>query len=119
MSITNEAAWQKWQDNNQDLYGGACVKVAKKAMELLDDPKYLFDDPWKLINDADTLSGAGGITGFMAGAAASMISECHTRGDEFRRKWNKETQIGTEGDKANESGGILNPALLTIGQSQP
>jgi len=32
------------------------------------------------------------------------------------RRWhNKENQIGTEGDKANESGGVLNPALLSIG----
>ena len=35
--------------------------------------------------------------------------------DRLRRWHNKATQIGTEGDKANETGGVLNPALLTIG----
>ena len=42
------------------------------------------------------------------------ITNCHSRGEEFRRKWNKDNQIHNEGDKANESGGVLNPALLTI-----
>jgi len=31
------------------------------------------------------------------------------------RKWhNIKTQIGNEGEKANASGGVLNPALLNI-----
>lgn len=31
------------------------------------------------------------------------------------RRWhNKDIQLGTEGDAANESGGVLNPALLHI-----
>lgn len=44
-----------------------------------------------------------------------MISKCHSRGEEFRKKWNHDNQISDEGDKANESGGVLNPALLKIG----
>lgn len=29
-------------------------------------------------------------------------------------KW----QIGDEGDKANESGGVLNPAILQVGEAE-
>lgn len=49
-----------------------------------------------------------------AGCVASMVSKCHSRGEEFRKKWNIDNQIQTEGEKANKEGGVLNPALLTI-----
>jgi hypothetical protein len=36
--------------------------------------------------------------------------------DEELRRWhNLRTQIGDEGEKANEDGGVLNPALLRVG----
>ena len=44
-----------------------------------------------------------------------MLAQCGVHGEALRRWHNRDTQIGTEGDKANESGGVLNPALLTIG----
>lgn len=82
-------------------------------MEILDDGKPF--DCHAIISRADDEIRAGGITGFMAGAVAKMVSVCHERGEEFRRQWNRETQIGSEGERANESGGVLNPALLNIG----
>lgn len=50
----------------------------------------------------------------MAGCVAQMVSECHERGEEFRKQWNKDNQIKDEGDKANDSGGVLNPAIISI-----
>jgi hypothetical protein len=113
MPITDNTAWASWVKANDDPYGGACIEVARRAMEILDEEPGDFDTH-KLICRADDETKAGGITGFMAGAVASMISKCHSRGEEFRRKWNKDYQIGGEGDKANEGSGVLNPALLTI-----
>src|SRR4030095_2156227 len=113
MPIIDEDSWQAWVQNNTDGYGGACIKVARRAMEILDEQAGDFYKD-ELIKRADDESKAGGITGFMAGCVASMISKCHSRGEEFRRKWNHDNQIGDEGDKANESGGVLNPALLNI-----
>ena len=112
MKLRDKQKWNSWVENNKDPYGGACVMVARRAMEILDEgqPFNCHD----LICQADDESGAGGITGFMAGAVASMISQCHERGEEFRRQWNKDNQIQGEGDKANDSGGVLNPALLNI-----
>jgi len=56
-----------------------------------------------------------GITGFMYGCAVSALSHFWAHGEALRRWHNLDTQIGTEGEKANESGGVLNPALLNIG----
>lgn len=111
MPIINEEKWKVWVEKNTDPYGKGCVDTARKAMEILDDEPGDFDTH-KLICLADE---SGGLTGFMAGCVAQMIGECHSRGDEFRRKWNCDNQIKDEGDKANESGGTLNPAVINIG----
>jgi hypothetical protein len=60
--------------------------------------------------EADT----DGITGFMYGCAVQTLSKFWIHGEELRRWHNLDTQLGNEGEKANESGGILNPALLTV-----
>lgn len=116
MRLKDESAWQEWCDNNTDGYGGACVKVAAKLMEIIDDDSVEItkDTVHALVSRADDESKVGGITGFMAGAVASMVSQCHERGEEFRQAWNNEVAIGDEGEKANDEGGVLNPALLNI-----
>ncbi len=60
--------------------------------------------------EADT----NGITGFMYGAAVSTLAQVWEHGEQLRRWHNLATQIGTEGEEANERGGTLNPALLNI-----
>jgi hypothetical protein len=113
MPITNKKEWNKCVKINKDPYGKCCVDVARKVMSILDKEKGDFDCH-KIICRADDEIKAGGITGFMAGCVAQMVSKFSSRGEEFRKKWNKDNQIGTEGDEANKSGGCLNPALLTI-----
>jgi hypothetical protein len=56
-----------------------------------------------------------GITGFMYGCAVSSLVNCWKHGEELRVWHNKKHQLKDEGDKANASGGVLNPALLCIG----
>jgi hypothetical protein len=113
MPIIKTKDWDEWVENNEDAYGKACVDVARRVMEILDEEKEF--EPHTIICQADDDIDAGGITGFMAGAVASMVFHCHSRGEEFRKLWNTDVQSGTEGDKANEEGGVLNPALLNIG----
>lgn len=112
--ITKQDDWDKWVESNQDDYGKACVDVAREVMRYLDEREGDFDCH-AIITEADDNIKAGGITGFMAAAVAQMVSHCHSRGEEFRRKWNLDNQIRNEGEKANESGGVLNPAILNIG----
>jgi hypothetical protein len=65
--------------------------------------------------EADT----DGITGFMYGCAVSTLAAVWKHGEALRRWHNLKTQIGTEGERANASGGVLNPALLNISASEP
>ena len=53
-------------------------------------------------------------SGFQYGAAVTTLAACWEHGDELRRWHNLKSQIGNEGEKANESGGVLNPAILNI-----
>ena len=112
MAIIDIESWNSWVENNKDSYGKCCMDVARRVMEILDEEKPF--DPDNIINQADKDIQAGGITGFMAGCVAQMVSKCHSRGEEFRKAWNISNQIGNEGDKANHGKGVLNPALLNI-----
>ncbi len=111
--MKNQEKWNSYVEKNNDPYGGACVKVAKRVMELLDEDKTPLHNGYHpdihtahgLICKADDDTKAGGITGFMAGCVAQMVTECHERGDEFRKSHNGEEYKGE---------GVVNHALLTI-----
>lgn len=114
MPIVDTEGWKKCVDNNQDPYGGCCVNVAREVMRLLDERTGDFD-PHSLICEADDNIKAGGITGFMAGAVASMVSKVHSRGEEFRQRWNGTYQKdGEPGRRPKDNGGVINPAIITI-----
>lgn len=112
MPIKNQQLWESWQEKNKDPYGGAVIKVATRAMEILDEDSTqlhngYYPDPHTahgIICIADEESKAGGITGFMASFVAQIVFECHSRGDEFRKSHNGDYQ----GD------GVVNTAVLTI-----
>lgn len=103
--IKDQKKWNNWVKKNKDPYGKACVDVARRVMEILDEDKDF--DCHEIICQADKEVDAGGITGFMAGCVAEMISECHSRGKEFRKKWNKSYGV-------DNGGGVVNPAIMTI-----
>lgn len=103
-----EKEWEKARENNmRDGYSAQVVKVTEKCCDALDEgltPQASCDKATK----------GSDITGFMAGCMAQWVTHFHPRGEEFREWWNIENQIKDEGEKANKSGGVLNPALLTI-----
>lgn len=107
--IQDQKLWDSWVEKNTDPYGGACVSVARGVMELLDKEDGDIDSH-DIICRADKNVKAGGITGAMAGAVASMVSQCHSRGEEFRKQWNGDHGVKPENDK----GGVVNPAVITI-----
>jgi len=119
MPIIREKDWQEYVDKNQDPYGKGCVDIARKVMQLLDEePDTPIEKGWGhfgvsgLIIRAQESIGEREVTAFMAGAVAKMVSVCHSRGEEFRKIWNLDTQIGNEGEKANLEGNVLNPGIL-------
>jgi hypothetical protein len=110
-------AWQRGLDLNSDAYGRRCYTYAAEWARLME--KVMAEHGGTVAQCAKTtshLADTDGITGFMYGAAVSILADCWEHGEELRRWHNIETQIGTEGEKANETGGVLNPALLVIGE---
>ena|SRR3989344_3853245 len=114
MEVFDEAAWQSWKDNNQDGYGAGVITFAERWARLMQiemaNGQKIEDVASTTSREADT----EGITGFMYGAAVSTLASCWKHGDQLRRWHNLDTQLGDEGEMANESGGVLNPALLHV-----
>ncbi len=115
IALRDPAAWQSWLEANKDGYGGAVMNYAERWARMMQVEMargaVLSDVATRLSHEADL----EGITGFMYGAAVSVLSQCWEHGEALRRWHNLSTQIGDEGEKANESGGVINPALMSIG----
>jgi hypothetical protein len=77
------------------------IQAAAHCMCLLDGGK----DPRKRRKPG--FSGKG-LTGFLSGCAAQMVSQFHERGEEFKDYWNEQWGV-PKGTK-----GTVNPAILTV-----
>lgn len=112
MEVSDDNAWQEFKDKNQDSYGGQVVTYAERWARLMQlemaSGNNLEDVASATSHEADL----EGITGFMYGAAVATLAQCWKHGEQLRRWHNLDTQLGNEGELANESGGVLNPALL-------
>lgn len=106
--------WEEWLGNQKSAYGKAVFCYASEwatRMEaLLDNQESVKNIAEKTSREADT----EGITGFMYGQAVCLLARCWLYGEELRRWHNLETQLGNEGEIANENGGVLNPAVLNV-----
>lgn len=101
MEFSDAEGWKRCVDANQDDYGSCVIRYADKWARLmqvrLDSGETVAECAEKMSRLADD----EGITGFMYGCAVQMLAKCWKHGEALRRWHNKETQIGTEGDKAN------------------
>jgi len=112
---TGEKDWKKGiKAQKGDGYGLAIFRYAESWANLMEKRmacgKTLVECAEKASHDADV----EGITGFMYGAAVSILSQTWEHGESLRQWHNLKTQVGNEGAKANKSGGVINPALITI-----
>ena len=116
MQLSNVELWNQTKAINTDSYGKGTVDYAERWANLMETKlpettDETFGDMAKQTShEADT----DGITGFMYGMAVSILAQCWEHGDRLRRWSNLSLQVGNEGEKSNEQGGTLNPALLTI-----
>ena len=105
--------WEKIKSVNTDSYSGAIIRYAAlwaNLMEVEMQKCNIFSEiAERTSKDA---IGVYGITGAMYGFAVEILSELWIHGEELRRWHNLKIQINDEGEKANESGGVLNPAIL-------
>jgi hypothetical protein len=116
MKIGNQENWDKWVEGNKDGYGSAIIRYAEAWANIMEIKMGGGEKIEDIAKEASHTADTEGITGFMYGAAVHVLFTSWEHGDELRRWHNLDTQIGNEGEKANENGGVLNPAVLNIGK---
>lgn len=114
MILKDKTFWEDTIANNQDPYGQGTYKFAERWADLMEKRIAAGAKLADVAKDASHQADTEGITGFMYGCAVGILSKVWEHGEDLRKWHNLDTQIGTEGEKANESGGVLNPALLNI-----
>lgn len=118
-----EAEYAKYKEiNSKDGYSKQVVEYGERWGDLMEKAigaqtisNAIEHTIRSTAQDASHEADTSGITGFMYGCAVSALAEFWEHGEALRRWHNVATQIGTEGERANESGGVLNPAVLNIG----
>jgi hypothetical protein len=116
MKLRDEAVWKKWEASNRDGgYGEAILDFSTDWADLMEEGLASGADLEEIAEQASYVAAKKhGITGFQYGASVSILASCWEHGEELRRWHNLNSQIHDEGEKANESGGVLNPALMVL-----
>jgi hypothetical protein len=102
------------RNNSQNGYSFAVVTYSERWAGLMEEAIASGKAVSDVAEDASHKANEEGITGFMYGCAVQGLAHFWEHGEELRRWHNLNTQIGDEGERANESGGVLNPAVLII-----
>lgn len=114
MTLRDADAWNKSCNANKDDYGGAVMTYAERWARLMEARMTKGERIADIADECSHLADMDGITGFMYGCAVSILSKVWIHGEALRLWHNLKTQLHDEGAKANETGGVLNPALLTL-----
>ena len=115
MTLRDAEGWKKTCDNNKDPYGGAVITYAERWARLMEARMNRGEKLADIADQCSHLADNEGITGFMYGCAVSILSKVWAHGEALRLWHNLKYQLRDEGEKANETGGVLNPALLNLG----
>lgn len=111
-----EKDYAEYVAKNKDPYGSAVIKYTERWADLMEariangEKIKDFAKPTSFKADKGI-----GITGFMYGCAVRALAHFWEHGEALRLWHNLDTQIKDEGEKANESGGVLNPAIIRLG----
>jgi hypothetical protein len=106
MEVTDTESWNDYVRVNTDGYGKACVDYARNWARLMQKQMSDGAELKDIAGACSHLADTEGITGFMYGAAVSMLSKCWLHGEELRKWHNKEYN--------HEGEGVVNPAMITI-----
>jgi hypothetical protein len=106
MEVTDTESWNDYVKVNTDGYGKACVDYARNWARLMQKKMSDGAELKDIAGACSHLADTEGITGFMYGAAVSMLSKCWSHGEELRKWHNKEYN--------HEGEGVVNPAVITI-----
>jgi hypothetical protein len=113
------ASYSEWMHVNKDSpYSRAAIEFAVTWAEKMEaSMSGFYPEPLENIAKACSKDPAArfGITGFQYSCAVAFLVDVWLYGEQLRRWHNSTAQLGTEGDKANETpGAVLNPAVLQI-----
>jgi len=97
-----EEKWKMSVEKNTDFYGKGILDFAKAWAIYMEESTLTKESMEEACKKADV----NGITGFMYGAAVSLLSECWKYGEDLRKLHNEE--YGHTGE------GVVNPAIITI-----
>ena len=114
MTLSNKAEWEKTVAANTDGYGSGVIRYAERWARIMEGKIASGTALEECAEETSYLADNEGITGFMYGCAVDILSKAWIHGDQLRRWHNLKHQIRDEGEKANESGTVLNPAIITI-----
>jgi hypothetical protein len=119
MKAINTEEWNTVKErNSKDPYSACTVRYAEAWADLMEqrlpDTTTGSGEIGAIAKQASIDADTEGITGFMYGCAVGMLAQHWVHGEALRRWHNLSTQIRSEGARANETGGVLNPALMTI-----
>lgn len=109
-----EQEYAEYKAKNKDPYGGRVVSYSEDWANLMEARMANGEKIAQCAEPTSREADTDGITGFMYGRAVNGLAHFWEHGEALRLWHNLKTQIGTEGQKANEEGGTLNPAILTI-----
>lgn len=115
IELRDEAGWNESKEKNSDPYGAGVLRYAENWARIMQKRIAAGETVAAAAEASQFIADTEGITGFMYGCAVGILAHCWIHGEELRRWHNLDTQIGTEGVLANESGGVLNPAVLNLG----
>ena len=115
MTLRDPAGWKQAKEANGDPYGSAVMAYAERWARLMEARMAKGERISDIADDCSHLADSDGITGFMYGCSVAILSKVWQHGEALRLWHNLKTQIRDEGVKANESGAVLNPAIISIG----
>lgn len=101
-------------ENSSDPYSARVVSYGEDWANLMEARLAKGEKIIDIASDTSRKADTDGITSFMYGCAVSALARFWIHGEELRQWHNLDIQISNEGEKANESGVVLNSALLII-----
>lgn len=110
-----EQEYGEYVEKNSDPYGKATVEYSERWADRMEAHLAEGTDLEDIAKEASHEANIEGISAFMYGCAVSGLAYFWIHGERLRLWHNLDSQIGSEGERANESGTVLNPALLNIG----
>lgn len=108
IELSDEAAYQDWKANNTDPYGAGIFRYAENWARLMQVRIAAGDALEDIADETSHAADTEGITGFMHGAAVSILSKCWVHGDQLRKWHNRSYGVSDDVE------GTVNPAVITV-----